>query len=124
MLRLPIPPLQMARWLVLAACLLVAGALAMPEDKAVVTTQYGPVRGVLTDGVYAWRGVPYGASTGGANRFRPPVPPSPWTQVRDATQWGPGCPQYAENADAPTKQDEDCTSSLGFSFLWAEPMYE
>ena len=31
-----------------------------------------------------FRGVRYGETTGGANRFRPPVPVAPWPGMRDA----------------------------------------
>ncbi|WP_187264911.1 carboxylesterase/lipase family protein [Homoserinibacter sp. GY 40078] len=58
-----------------------------------VTTRHGRLRGVEHRGAVSFLGVPYGASTGGANRFRPPQPVEPWEGVRDATVFGPAAPQ-------------------------------
>jgi para-nitrobenzyl esterase len=46
----------------------------------VANTTSGKIRGVVQENkVNAFRGVPYGAPTGGANRFMPPVKPEAWT---------------------------------------------
>src|SRR4029453_18807380 len=39
-----------------------------------------------------FRGIPYGDTTAGENRFRPPEKPKPWTGVRSSTSWGPVSP--------------------------------
>ncbi len=62
-------------------------------EGPVVETNSGKIRGVIIDKVYAFKGVPYGASTAGAGRFMPPVKPQPWTDIKDATQIGHRSPQ-------------------------------
>ncbi len=61
-------------------------------DRIVQTTS-GKLHGALVDGIAAFRGVPYGASTAGANRFMPPRPPQPWAGVRDALDYAGQAPQ-------------------------------
>src|SRR3954464_11573335 len=46
------------------------GGLSTPRS-AVANTQYGKVRGYLSDGVFTFKGVPYGQDTGGENRWLP-----------------------------------------------------
>src|SRR6266478_9721987 len=65
---------------------------AAPSDP-VVDTASGKIRGAAADGINAFKGIPYSASTGGANRFMPPQKPVPWSGVREAMQIGARCPQ-------------------------------
>jgi para-nitrobenzyl esterase len=60
----------------------------------VANTNSGKIRGVVQENkVNAFRGIPYGAPTGGANRFMPPVKPEAWTGIKDTVEWGPEAPQ-------------------------------
>jgi len=62
-------------------------------ERPVVRLKSGLVRGLGLDGVAQFRGVPYGAPTGGLNRFRPPRAVRPWAGVREAGSWGSMSPQ-------------------------------
>ena len=56
-------------------------------------TSHGDVRGRMSDGVSAFKGIRYGGPTGGANRFQPPQPPGPWSEPADALEFGFCAPQ-------------------------------
>ncbi len=67
--------------------------VAASPGKNIVETDSGKVFGYAQDGVIAFRGIPYGGSTAGKNRFMPPTRPTPWAGVRSALYWGPVAPQ-------------------------------
>lgn len=68
---------------------------ASKYEGPVVETASGKIRGVIQGGTHIFRGIPYGASTAGNNRFMPPRRPEPWSGVREAFQNGPTAPQLS-----------------------------
>src|SRR5689334_7522839 len=82
---------------------------------ATVDTSAGKVRGYVENTVQVFKGVPYGGSTAGANRFMPQQKPTPWTGVKDAFEFGPrtiapvgGEREEMLSVDPREKQGEDC----------------
>ena len=78
-----------------------AAALKGPLFFDVETTS-GVVRGIANTGIKAFRGIPYGADTGGKNRFMPPRKPAPWTGVRDCDRPTARSRRRRRRAIAPT----------------------
>ena len=76
-------------------------------DALLVRTDAGPVRGVGGPGVHRFLGIPYAAPPVGERRWRPPAPPEPWTEVRDASKPSAFCPQVLPFANA-FAGSEDC----------------
>ena len=79
---------------------------------ATVVTKSGPVRGAGV-GVVSFKGIPYAAPPIGQLRWRPPEDPSPWRDLRDASQFGPQCPQpqrviLGRSDGRPLPSSEDC----------------
>src|SRR5712671_1982736 len=73
------------------------GTVIASDTATVAETTAGKIRGFKRNGVYIFKGVPYGASTAGARRFMPPVKPEPWTGIRNSLQYGRICP-YLDSA--------------------------
>lgn len=87
-----------------ASAFLLAGAA---PAEPVARTALGSVRGTARDGAALFSGIPYAAPPVGERRWKAPAPARRWTGIRDATAFGPDCPQPARGAVTNT-QSEDC----------------
>src|ERR1700761_7821546 len=56
-------------------------------------TTFGKVQGMANGGIKEFKGIPYGASTAGKNRFMPPQKPAAWTGVKECLAYGQISPQ-------------------------------
>ena len=76
-------------------------ASQVPDTATRRITAYGEVIGFCADnGAHVWRGIPYGASTAGPNRWRAPQPPPSWQGVREAVAVAQRCSQLTNEFDA------------------------
>src|SRR5689334_19089164 len=79
-----------------AACLASWASQLRAADSlhsTVVETTAGKVSGHRVDGVTVFKGIPYGETTAGVGRFRPPRPCVPWSGVFAAVKDPPEAPQ-------------------------------
>lgn len=59
------------------------------QEYPVADTEYGKVAGENRNGIAVFRGIPYGGSCDGNNRFLPAREPKAWTGIRDCRKNGP-----------------------------------
>lgn len=89
-------------------------AIVTGNNIAVVKTAYGEVRGYVHNGIYTFKGIPYGK----AARFMPAEKPAPWKGIRSSLAYGPVCPTNESTSfgdefafafqQNPGHSDEDC----------------
>ena len=64
------------------------------EASTIVDTPDGKVRGKVINSTRVFRGIPFAEAPVGDRRFRPPQPIlSPWSDVKDTTEFGASCSQ-------------------------------
>src|SRR4030095_8984875 len=119
------PPARVAALTLLAAATLAAGLFGCGESSSesigpgssgqsgtLIRTVEGPVQGKIAGATRAFLGIPYVAPPIGDLRWKPPRPIEHWSAPRDATAFGPGCPQGAvilpPGAAPEFPQDESC----------------
>lgn len=76
-----------------------------------VNTAYGPVTGQKNGSVYEFLGVPFASPPTDSLRWRPPLPPEPWSMPLHVQSFPPKCPQRSSTQWDTTytiEGDEDC----------------
>ena len=103
----------MRRISVAALCVLIELVVASPAQsqirEAVVTG--GRVSGVVTNGIAAFKGIPFAAPPVGTLRWKAPQPVVAWTGVKAATTFAASCLQdttFVKLFGAPETISEDC----------------
>jgi para-nitrobenzyl esterase len=62
------------------------------SETSIATTTAGKIRGAFQESIHSFKGIRYGADTA-ATRFAAPRAPEPWSDVRDALEYGNSSPQ-------------------------------
>ena len=93
-------------------------SLALPAtaQQTRIHVQGGDLEGAATGEVLAFKGIPFAAPPVGDLRWRPPQPAKPWTGVRPALSYAPGCMQVIVRTQPPWTEEfmpqgersEDC----------------
>ncbi len=84
-----------------------AAALSVPASDT-VDAPAGMLRGVASNGVTAFLGVPYARPPVGALRWSPPEALPRWQGVREATHDGADCPQPERMGSPVSSTNENC----------------
>ena len=80
-------------------------------DRPATQVDTGLLQGAVEHNMQVFKGIPYAAPPVGDLRWRPPQPAKPWAGTRDASQFGPSCPQpYVKNLSTGLNLpgDENC----------------
>ena len=97
---------DMKRTIVLStmAMLLTMACMAQQQDKMVVKTESGLVKGIDQEGSMGFLGIPYAR----VERFMPPQPVKKWKGVRVCDHWGPMTMQQTNRPMSEDEMSEQC----------------
>ena len=82
------------------------------DQKNIIETGSGKIRGYSENGVKVFKGIPFAEPPVGELRFKPSIPKEPWKPVLDCTQYGPISPQRIDTFIGPDSEweqsEKDC----------------
>ena len=88
--------------------------IGAPDERTIVATTAGQVRGYLSDGIYTYHGIPYAKAK---ERFVPAGEVEPWDGILDTVQYGPASPQGAILGGGANDSDNGSNSCQNLN-LW------
>ncbi len=91
----------------------IVGIASVPAHAQIQTVKVtgGEVQGTVNGGVTSFKGISFAAPAGGENRWRAPQPVQPWSGVKKADKFAPGCvqdPGMIRMFGGDTNFSEDC----------------
>ncbi|MHA2006848.1 MAG: carboxylesterase/lipase family protein [Promethearchaeota archaeon] len=78
------------------------------EKTSIVETSYGKIQGYIEKGIKIFKGIPYTSPPVGDLRFKPPIPPERWNDVRNTTDYSPICPQPSNEKEKFGQDEANC----------------
>jgi para-nitrobenzyl esterase len=102
---------QLMRAAIVAVAFVVSAPSLAQIQAAAVTG--GKLEGVVANGIASFKGIPFAGPASGENRWRSPQPVKPWTGVKKADKYAPGCvqdPMMIRMFGGDTHFSEDCLS--------------
>nr|WP_042187562.1 carboxylesterase family protein [Kibdelosporangium sp. MJ126-NF4]CEL18190.1 putative carboxylesterase type B [Kibdelosporangium sp. MJ126-NF4]CTQ90580.1 putative carboxylesterase type B [Kibdelosporangium sp. MJ126-NF4] len=98
--------MKLATVIAVTAAIAFAGVPAAASASGdIARTEYGPVRGTVTQDYRQFQGIPYAAAP---IRWKSPQPPQKWTTLRDATKPGERCAQAGDFIGDEPSDSENC----------------
>ncbi|KKN59545.1 hypothetical protein LCGC14_0540880 [marine sediment metagenome] len=74
----------------------------------IIDTRYGRIQGYIEQGIKIFKGIPYTSPPVGDLRFKPPIPPKRWSDVRNTTEFSPICPQPPNQKEELEQNEANC----------------
>lgn len=95
--------MKLHHYLIIAAAI-VAASCSGHSTPGIVKVEGGTIRGIVSDTMSVYKGIPFAAPPVGDLRWKAPQPVIPWEGIREATEFGPSPMQAGNNEN----MSEDC----------------